>query len=98
MRLAQLAPFLLLLAAACDAVLLPAATGVAPATLADTGNAVMSRFWTALHVPAISVPIWHSAEGLPLGLQLLGALGRITGRVDVEDVLDVIFREFCIGK
>ncbi|MBT6206123.1 MAG: tRNA uridine-5-carboxymethylaminomethyl(34) synthesis GTPase MnmE [Alphaproteobacteria bacterium] len=26
------------------------------------------------------------------------ALGRITGRVDIEDVLDVIFREFCIGK
>lgn len=26
------------------------------------------------------------------------ALGRITGRIDVEDVLDVIFREFCIGK
>ena len=25
-------------------------------------------------------------------------LGRITGRVDVEDLLDVIFREFCIGK
>jgi tRNA modification GTPase len=25
-------------------------------------------------------------------------LGRITGRVDVEDILDVIFREFCIGK
>lgn len=26
------------------------------------------------------------------------SLGRLTGRVDVEDVLDVIFREFCIGK
>jgi tRNA modification GTPase len=26
------------------------------------------------------------------------ALGRITGRVDVEEMLDVIFREFCIGK
>lgn len=26
------------------------------------------------------------------------ALGRITGRVDVEQVLDVIFHEFCIGK
>jgi tRNA modification GTPase len=25
-------------------------------------------------------------------------LGRLLGRVDVEDVLDVIFREFCIGK
>jgi tRNA modification GTPase len=25
-------------------------------------------------------------------------LGRITGRVDVEDLLDVIFKDFCIGK
>jgi tRNA modification GTPase len=25
-------------------------------------------------------------------------LGRLTGRVDVEDVLNVIFRDFCIGK
>lgn len=26
------------------------------------------------------------------------ALGRIVGGVDVEDVLDAVFREFCIGK
>jgi tRNA modification GTPase len=26
------------------------------------------------------------------------ALGRLLGRVDVEDILDVIFREFCVGK
>jgi tRNA modification GTPase len=26
------------------------------------------------------------------------ALGRLVGRVDVENVLDVIFRDFCIGK
>ena len=26
------------------------------------------------------------------------ALGRITGRVDVEDILDLVFQEFCIGK
>jgi len=25
-------------------------------------------------------------------------LGRLLGRIDVEDVLDAIFREFCIGK
>lgn len=25
-------------------------------------------------------------------------LARLTGRIDVEDVLDVIFRDFCIGK
>jgi len=35
------------------------------------------------------------AEDLRLALR---ALGRITGRVDVEDLLDVIFRDFCIGK
>lgn len=26
------------------------------------------------------------------------SIGRITGRVDVEDLLDIIFRDFCIGK
>jgi tRNA modification GTPase len=36
-----------------------------------------------------------AAEDLRLAAR---ALGRITGRVDVEDLLDVIFRDFCIGK
>ncbi len=36
-----------------------------------------------------------AAEDLRLAVR---ALGRITGRVDVEDILDVIFRDFCIGK
>jgi tRNA modification GTPase len=35
------------------------------------------------------------AEDLRLAAR---ALGRITGRVDVEDVLDSLFRDFCIGK
>ncbi len=35
------------------------------------------------------------AEDLRLAAR---ALGRITGRVDVEEVLDVVFRDFCIGK
>ena len=35
------------------------------------------------------------AEDLRLAVR---ALGRITGRVDVEDLLDQIFAEFCIGK
>lgn len=28
----------------------------------------------------------------------VAAIGRILGRVDVEDVLDVLFADFCIGK
>jgi tRNA modification GTPase len=35
------------------------------------------------------------AEDLRLALR---SLGRITGAVDVEDLLDIIFRDFCIGK
>jgi tRNA modification GTPase len=35
------------------------------------------------------------AEDLRLAAR---ALGRLTGRIDVEDLLDVIFREFCVGK
>ena len=35
------------------------------------------------------------AEDLRIAMR---ALGRITGRVDVEDLLDVVFRDFCIGK
>jgi tRNA modification GTPase len=41
-------------------------------------------------------------EGLDIQAEQLrlasDALGRITGRVDVENLLDVIFSEFCIGK
>lgn len=35
------------------------------------------------------------AEDLRLAMR---AIGRITGRVDVEDLLDFVFRDFCIGK
>jgi tRNA modification GTPase len=35
------------------------------------------------------------AEDLRLAAR---ALARLTGRIDVEDILDVIFRDFCIGK
>ncbi|GJE84779.1 tRNA modification GTPase TrmE [Phanerochaete sordida] len=39
--------------------------------------------------------IVFAAEELRYAAQ---AIGAITGRIDVEDILDTIFREFCIGK
>lgn len=30
--------------------------------------------------------------------QALQSLGHITGKVGVTDILDVIFKDFCIGK
>ena len=39
--------------------------------------------------------IEFAAEELRLAMR---ALGRITGHVDIEDILDVVFKDFCIGK
>jgi tRNA modification GTPase len=45
-----------------------------------------------------------TADGLPLELVAeevrlaARALARLVGRIDVEDLLDVVFRDFCIGK
>lgn len=45
---------------------------------------------------------WLAEDDVVLGgeelRQALRALGRLTGRVDVEELLDVVFRDFCIGK
>mgnify|MGYP001232237798 CR=1 FL=1 len=42
-----------------------------------------------------AAPVELVAEDLRLAVR---ALGRITGKVDVEDMLDIVFAEFCIGK
>jgi len=56
------------------AILTPAATGAAPAGLSATGDPANNAPWTALGVPAISVPLHVS--GAPLGLQITAAWGR----------------------
>jgi amidase len=71
------------LAGEYDAVLLPAATAAAP-MISDTGDAIMSRFWTALHVPAISLPVLYNNQGLPLGLQLLARLGMDRSLIEIS--------------
>ena len=60
----------------CDAILCPAATGPAP-LLSDntTGSAAMSGPWTLCGVPAITLPLMCSDEGMPMGVQLIGRRG-----------------------
>jgi tRNA modification GTPase len=54
-------------------------------------RAALERFGRAAHGGELAL----LAEDLRLATR---ALGRITGRVGVDDVLDRIFAEFCIGK
>ena len=56
-----------------DALLAPAAIGEAPLAATGTGDPVMSRMWTALHVPCITVPAGVGPHGLPLGVQFVAA-------------------------
>jgi Asp-tRNA(Asn)/Glu-tRNA(Gln) amidotransferase A subunit family amidase len=55
-----------------DAILTPAATGVAPKGLSSTGDPIFCTLWTLCGMPAISLPLLQGANGLPLGVQLVG--------------------------
>jgi Asp-tRNA(Asn)/Glu-tRNA(Gln) amidotransferase A subunit family amidase len=55
-----------------DAILTPAAAGTAPAGLASTGDPAFCSIWTLCGMPALSVPLMQGANGLPLGVQLVG--------------------------
>jgi Asp-tRNA(Asn)/Glu-tRNA(Gln) amidotransferase A subunit family amidase len=55
-----------------DAILTPAAPGVAPKGLAATGDPRFCTLWTLLGMPAVSLPLMQGASGLPLGVQLVG--------------------------
>ena len=69
--------------------------GAAPAITRARHRHVLEDCRTALSRAAQADLPELVAEDLRLALR---ALGRITGQVDVEDLLDVIFRDFCIGK
>jgi Asp-tRNA(Asn)/Glu-tRNA(Gln) amidotransferase A subunit family amidase len=60
---------------ACDAILVPAAPGEAPAGLGYTGNPVFNRMWTLLGLPCVTVPARWADNGLPTGVQLVGRVG-----------------------
>jgi Asp-tRNA(Asn)/Glu-tRNA(Gln) amidotransferase A subunit family amidase len=55
-----------------DAILTPAVDGTAPAGLESTGDPAFCTLWTMLGLPSMSLPLLQGADGLPLGVQLVG--------------------------
>jgi Asp-tRNA(Asn)/Glu-tRNA(Gln) amidotransferase A subunit family amidase len=55
-----------------DVILTPAAAGTAPEGLHSTGDPAFCALWTLCGMPALSVPLMQGANGLPLGVQLVG--------------------------
>jgi Asp-tRNA(Asn)/Glu-tRNA(Gln) amidotransferase A subunit family amidase len=56
----------------CDAILTPAVAGTAPKGLASTGDPSFCTLWSLCGMPALALPLLHGANGLPLGVQLVG--------------------------
>jgi Asp-tRNA(Asn)/Glu-tRNA(Gln) amidotransferase A subunit family amidase len=54
-----------------DAILTPAAPGPAPRGLGSTGDPSFCTPWTLCGMPSISLPLLRTADGLPLGVQLV---------------------------
>jgi len=56
----------------CDAILVPAAPGEAPAGLGYTGDPIFNRMWTLLGVPCAALPARWGDNGLPTAVQVVG--------------------------
>lgn len=55
-----------------DVFLTASAAGEAPVGLQSTGDASFCALWTAMHVPAMTLPVFTGPHGLPVGAQLIG--------------------------
>jgi Asp-tRNA(Asn)/Glu-tRNA(Gln) amidotransferase A subunit family amidase len=59
-----------------DVLLAPSAVGEAPEGLGYTGDRILNRIWSALLLPCVHVPFFKGPKGLPVGVQVTGALGE----------------------
>jgi Asp-tRNA(Asn)/Glu-tRNA(Gln) amidotransferase A subunit family amidase len=59
-----------------DAIITPAAPGIAPKGLDATGDPVFCTLWTLTGLPALTLPLLAGESGLPIGVQLVGAPNR----------------------
>lgn len=56
-----------------DVLLTPTANGEAPLGLANTGDHRFQSIWTQLRTPAVTLPTHAGPNGMPVGIQLIGA-------------------------
>jgi Asp-tRNA(Asn)/Glu-tRNA(Gln) amidotransferase A subunit family amidase len=59
-----------------DALLTFASAGPAPLASDGTGDPIFATLWTLIGAPAFSLPLLRGDDGLPIGLQVVGAPGR----------------------
>jgi Asp-tRNA(Asn)/Glu-tRNA(Gln) amidotransferase A subunit family amidase len=58
-----------------DILITPSTAGEAPADLVSVTNSVFNRVWTLMHVPCLTIPAYEGPNGMPVGIQAVGAVG-----------------------
>ncbi|MDR1368465.1 MAG: amidase, partial [Candidatus Accumulibacter sp.] len=71
-----------------DAWACPSAVGEADKGLAFTGSPVMNLPWTHAGLPALSLPMGFGRQGLPLGMQLVGAFGEDSALLETAEAVE----------
>jgi Asp-tRNA(Asn)/Glu-tRNA(Gln) amidotransferase A subunit family amidase len=58
-----------------DGIVTPAASGEAPRNLTEVEDSSFNSLWTLMHGPCVTIPAFTGPNGMPVGLQLVGAIG-----------------------
>lgn len=74
-----------------DVLIEPSAPGEAPSGIKNSGDAVFSRAWTALHLPCVSIPVLTGPSGMPLGLQIVGPMHADKRTLNIADQIHQMF-------
>ena len=75
-----------------DILLTPSAPGAAPLGLTSTGDPRFNKLWTLMGTPAINIPGFKDAAGMPLGIQVVARFGRDKQLLSVAAMLERAFR------
>ena len=78
-----------------DAIITPAAPGQAPRDLMNTGNAIFNGYWTMMGTPAISLPLLHGRDNLPMGIQIISSWNEDYKLIKIAEYIMQNIKKAC---
>jgi amidase len=77
----------------CDVLIAPSTSGEAPADLESVVSSAFNRIWTLMHVPCLTIPAYSGPNGMPVGVQVVGPIGRDVATIAAAQcIADVLMK------
>jgi Asp-tRNA(Asn)/Glu-tRNA(Gln) amidotransferase A subunit family amidase len=77
----------------CDVLIAPSTSGEAPADLVSVSSSAFNRTWTLMHVPCLTIPAYSGPNGMPVGVQVVGPVGRDAATIAAAQcIADVLMK------